>query len=477
MDPTNAGRPGRLLPRALLIVVAAALLPAGSCEDNLGDVSPGPVSFRVSVGTNNLQAEGASSSPSCSADGRYVAFASTARNLALPSSSFKEVFVRDRWLDVVTNVTKFSRLTNQSDLADCEEPVMSPNGRYLAFLTKGLPTTIAIPDPPNPDIILTGPQPTFNCFAIDLEADPSVPISYSPLFGLNRWPDNDIQNISISDTGLVAFQTDATNVPNAGNPDYVVTRNQVFVCNIFIGNPPPITLISHAAGAPTTECNGQGAREPQISADGQFVVFASNATNLTADPTNARQQIYIAASDGTGMELVSRATGVAGATSDEHCLRPAVSGDGRYVAFLQQDNLVAGPGPLVPGATGQLVVRRDRGAVPPTTELLGTDPFIFILFGPLGGTSPISVSDDGQSVAFLRINAAQTDLEVIVSNINGSSLNAAVTLIPQSGFLLEFPRVYHSGDGRWVFWSSEASVQVLGDTNNNADIFGYGPIR
>ena len=50
----------------LLIVTAGALLPAGNCDDNLGEVEPGPVVFRTSVAPNNLQAEGSSTVPSLS---------------------------------------------------------------------------------------------------------------------------------------------------------------------------------------------------------------------------------------------------------------------------------------------------------------------------------------------------------------------------------------------------------------------------
>ncbi len=459
--------------RLLLIAAAGAILPAGSCEDNLGDVSSGPVVFRASVGTGNQQADGSSTFPSSSADGRYVAFASTARNLALPSSNFKEVFVRDRWNDTVVNATKFSRLPNPAELADCEEPVMSPNGRYLAFLTRGMPTFV-VPFPPNPQ----GVQPTLNAFVVDLQGDPSVPVVYTPLLGTADWPENDIENISIADDGRVAFQTFSSNVPINGGGYFTVTSNCVFVCQPFLGNPPVITMISHALGAPETQTNGSSV-EPRISADGLSVAFASRGTNMTADayPAGVRQQIFWAATDGSSVELVSRATGAAGAPSDEHCLRPAISADGRYVSFLQQDNLAPGPGPLLPGEGGQLVVRRDRLSAPPSTDLMGFDPFIFILFSPIGGTTRSYISDDGRHVAFLRLNATQTDLEVVVGSVGGGEIVPSFTLVPPSGTLLVFPEVALSGDGRWVFWSSEAENQVLEDTNNSSDIFGYGPIR
>jgi hypothetical protein len=56
-------------------------------------------------------------------------------------------------------------------------------------------------------------------------------------------------------------------------------------------------------------------------------------------------------------------------------------------------------------------------------------------------------------------------------------IKTSFALLPSSGFFRDLPSVALSGDGRWVFWSSEVENQVLGDTNSASDIFGYGPLR
>lgn len=472
-------RRGAILARLFLVAVAGTLLPAGSCEDNLGDIDPGPAVFRASVGTANLQALGSSTFPSASADGRYVAFQSSAKNLAIPSSAFTEVFVRDRFLDTVRNATRLSRLGILANifLSDCLEPSISPNGQYLVFLSRGLlsptfDTTLPLPQ------VTPGVQLTTNAYFFDLTQDLTIDPSFwfTPVVGLDRWPDADINYVSIADDARIVFQTRATNIPRTGFPDFATGGNShVFVWNPFSGTNNGITLISHVMGGPPeTPANGQS-RQPRISGDGNFVAFASTSTNLTADPTNAKQQIYLSASNGSTMELVSRATGVAGATSDEHCVRPAVNYDGSVVAFQVQD-LTVGPSTLLPGVDGWLVARRDRAAVPPQTEHVGTGVFIFTFGGPGEGLAT-TLSDDGRSVGYLRINAAQTDLEVIVRDMAAGEHKASFTLVPASGVLQDFPVVALSGDGRWIFWSSETEIQVLGDNNNASDIFGYGPMR
>ncbi|PVE29946.1 hypothetical protein DC030_15475, partial [Enterococcus faecalis] len=80
----------------------------------------------------------------------------------------------------------------------------------------------------------------------------------------------------------------------------------------------------------TVGANGASA-EPALSADGRFVVFESLATNLVAEDTNNVQDVFLYDRALDMMELVSVAT--SGATANGPSFYPAVSSDGRYVAF------------------------------------------------------------------------------------------------------------------------------------------------
>jgi hypothetical protein len=441
--------------RLLAVVAAVFVLPGGSgCEDNLGDVDSGPVSFRVSIDTQTQESDGASSSPSVSADGRYVAFASRATNLAPSEAGFQEIFVRDRLSDTAENVSLLANVFDTTERADCLQPAISADGRFVVFRTTC------------PMGVLNGLQTTTNLFRFDRETD-TLEVVVSAV-----WPDSDCLNPSISEDGnRVAFETAATNLPGFAGGGV-----QVYVAEFpGMGAAPILTLISHATGAPATAGNN-AAEQCQISADGQFVVYQSRATNLTADVTGARRMVWLSAADGSSTELISRETGAAGAVLDNHCGLASVSRDGRYVSFLYQG------GSFAPGNLPELkfpLVRRDRGALPaPVTELAASDCFGFAIFVPIVGGPPTRISDDGRFIAYLSTNSPVTDLFVRVRDLQGGTFNPSISLIPAGGGTLnDFPTCTLSGDGRWVFWTSEFEGQVPGDTNAAPDVFGFGPMR
>ena len=87
---------------------------------------------RVSVGPGGAQADGGSFGPAISADGRYVAFMSGASNLVAGDTNHSpDVFVRDRVTHVTWRVSVGPGGTqaNASNYA----PAISADGRYVAF--------------------------------------------------------------------------------------------------------------------------------------------------------------------------------------------------------------------------------------------------------------------------------------------------------------------------------------------------------
>ena len=77
---------------------------------------------------------------------------------------------------------------------------------------------------------------------------------------------------------------------------------------------------------------------PDISS--RFVVFASDATNLVAGDTNGKRDIFLRDMVTKSTRLVSK---VGTKLANAHNYSPAVSDDGRYVAFLSDaSNLVTG---------------------------------------------------------------------------------------------------------------------------------------
>ncbi len=76
-----------------------------------------------------------------------------------------------------------------------------------------------------------------------------------------------------------------------------------------------------------------------ISVDGRFVAFHSAASNLVADDTNNRQDIFVYDRETKLMERVSVHS--TGNQANHYSLNPSISGDGRYVTFMSSaENLV-----------------------------------------------------------------------------------------------------------------------------------------
>jgi hypothetical protein len=106
---------------ALPLLVTTAVLPAwaGSTE-------------RVSVSSGGVQGNGQSAGPTISADGRFVAFVSSATNLVPDDTNGAfDVFVRDRQAGVTEVVSVSSSDAHGDDVSAA--PSLSAGGRFVAF--------------------------------------------------------------------------------------------------------------------------------------------------------------------------------------------------------------------------------------------------------------------------------------------------------------------------------------------------------
>lgn len=91
-------------------------------------------------------------------------------------------------------------------------------------------------------------------------------------------------------------------------------------------------LLSRAAGAAGSKGNAPSSA-PAVSADGSSVAFYSMATNLHPDDPDTDNDVFVRGVESHDTILVSRASGAAGANGNGSSTAPAVSADGRYVAF------------------------------------------------------------------------------------------------------------------------------------------------
>jgi tricorn protease-like protein len=272
---------------------------------------------RVSVSSGGVQANNESWRSSISSDGRYVAFQSSASNLVSgDTNNQQDIFVRDRQTGETTRVSVATDGTPAN--WDCYNPSISADGRYVAF------ESVANNLVPDGSGILYN-----NIYVRDRQSGQTSRVSVSVSGGQAIGSSN---NAFISADGrFVVFESWATNLVTDDTND----ANDIFVRDRQMGQTTRVSVSSTGAQA-----NGYS-WTPVISADGRYVAFRSEATNLVSGDTNDRQDIFVRDRQTGQTTRVSLA--VNGAQANRDSLNPAISGSGRYVAFnTEATNLVSG---------------------------------------------------------------------------------------------------------------------------------------
>lgn len=261
---------------------------------------------RVSVDTNEMQANAISYVGDISADGRFVAFDSEATNLVPnDTNGVGDVFLRD--LHLGTTVPVSVTVTGEQTNGGGGAPSISADGRFVAFETG---STNFIPGDTNGfgDIylkdMLTG--------AVTRVSVPST----------GGEPNNESMTASISGDGrYVVFDSDADNlVPNDTNG-----AGDIFVRDLQLGTTTGVTIPGNFGGF-----------DGSISLDGHFVVFSSRSSNLVPDDTNDAMDIFVYSIQ-TG-QIVRASVNSNSLQGDHASIEPSISGDGRYVTFSTASN-------------------------------------------------------------------------------------------------------------------------------------------
>jgi len=223
------------------------------------------------------------------------------------------------------------------------------------------------------------------------------------------------------------------------------------------------TRVSTATGG--TQSDGVS-YDPEISADGRYIAFQSNATNLVAGDTNGNSDIFLTDTTTGTTTRVSTATGGAQATGDSSS--PAISADGRYITYYSNAaDLVAGdtngnPDIFRTDATTGTTIRVstatggvEANADSYTPDISADGRYIVyqsnatnLVGGDTNGASDIFLTDTTTGFT-ARISTATGGAEA-----DDDSYDASI-----------------SADGRYVTYDSAATDLVAGDTNGASDIF------
>ena len=279
-----------------------------------------------------------------SADGRYIAFVSTATDLVAGQEDqnfTQDVFLYERESGSMTLVSHSATGARSAGDKDSTRPLLSADGRYIAFSSFA---TNLVPGQVDPN---GGSSGTLDLFLYDRVAGATVLVSHA-------------EGSAVTATGI--FRDDLPSMSADGRYIAFPTSGGVFL---------------YDRDSQTTTLVSAGGRAPVISADGQYVAFLGDETFFLYDRISRAMT-----------QVGGRPTLVFGdATS-----RSAISADGRYVAFFSHK-----PDPSLPDqidlAHGQDLFLFDR--------VSGTRMMIISL--PVLATGELQtpfISADGQKIAF-----------------------------------------------------------------------------
>lgn len=332
----------------------------------------------VSVAVGGQAADFHSQEPTVSADGRYVGFASLARNLPGPLGHDWNLFVRDRKLrrTVPASVGRGGEAQDGWSIG----PSISADGRFVAFTSS------------SSNLVAGDRNEKIDVFVRDLRRGTTRLVSLGPGGRQANWASE--HAVLSGDGRYVAFYSGATNlVPHDRNE-----KVDVFVHDLHRSR---TELASVAAdGGQGDDASGYPEEGLAISRNGRFVVFASGATNLVPGDDNEAVDVFLRDRALGTTELVSVGPGgVRGnASSGYVAMGLAVSPDGRFVAFLSDaTNLVRGDSNGVPD-----VFVRDRKANTTTRVSVGRSGVQANGGSGIADTT-LGLSDDGRFVAFSSV--------------------------------------------------------------------------
>jgi hypothetical protein len=282
----------------------------------------GGTTERVSVSSAGAQAIGTSGDHgvSMSADGRYVAFVSGANNLVAGDTNGSwDTFVRDRQLGLTTRVSVDS--TGVQGNGTTDYAAISATGRYVAFASAAT------------NLVAGDTNGVYDIFLHDRVAGTTERVSVDSAGvqgnGVSSW----VPACS-SDGRYVLFRSYATNlVPGDTNASG----------DLFVRDRQTATTERVSVDSAGVQGNGDSGDHYQwMSPDGRYVVFQSGASNLVPGDTNGKYDVFVRDRQAGTTERVSVDSAGAQATGG-HSSYASISADGHYVAFASDaSNLVTG---------------------------------------------------------------------------------------------------------------------------------------
>jgi Tol biopolymer transport system component len=368
------------------------------------DLETGTTTLAV-VGSDGKALSWGVGDPHMSDDGRVVTFSTGYKVLPADTNDTFDVYAYHRDTGAMELVS--ATPTGTSGNGESYWNDVSDDGRYAVWHSFAS------------NLVAGDTNAATDVFVRDLVTDETIRVSVSSQ-GVQGNASSFLPAIS-DDGRSIAFVSYASNlVPADTNP-----INDVFVHDRVTRRTERVSVASDGVEASNTGLTSSW--EPSISSDGRYVAFASSASNLVPDDTNAIGDFFVHDRATGWTERVSIASDGTQMTSNNSSAEPSVGG-GRYVAFTANaPNLVAGD-----ANDAYDVFLRDRGPALGVGRLdvatSGTQVSV-AGWATYSGTDVVAAADpadDGTPVA----------PDVPPGELGGELVGARVTYRPEPGELL-----------------------------------------
>ena len=416
---------------------------------------------RISVDSNGIEGNGRSGGqvsvasavgrlgPAISYDGRYIVFHSLANNLVTgDTNGTTDVFLHDRSNGQTTRVSlqpdgsEFSvasfdpSLSHDGSLIAFKVPASGTAGEYhwLNDLNTGIVSIlgdlIALAD--SGSRLVMSDSGIYNIFSTNASnLIPNDTNVRNDIFSLNVVSDA-ISRLSITTAGVEAsggrsnhpaVSPDGRYVTFASLSPTLAPNSTSGGLNLFLHDRDVSQdgVYDEAGDISTIQVNVASDGTPgnngsfffggmDLTRDGRFIVFASDATNLVAADTNAKADVFI------HDRILGTTLRISDQFNSTHSVLPSISADGRFVAYANEDQFFC---------CGGVIYVHDRDS------------------------DSNGIFDEAMGTSF-----AQVDLDSVGTPANGTSYHPEI-----------------SKNGHYIVFTSEATNLVANDLNGTRDVF------